>query len=97
MSVRLLQVVAVILVLAAIAFAAMEIMYIGQVFEDKSLYSYMLKTGDLDAGSPAALAHIQGSAGYGRTVAIRAAVGASVFGFMAGILIAQWLRRRHAA
>jgi hypothetical protein len=72
----------------------MEIMFIGEIYRDKSLYSYMLKTGDTDAGSRAALAHIHGSAAYGRKVAIRIAIGAGFFGLLAGMLITQWWLRK---
>ena len=100
MSAKYLKIVCVVAAMVALAFAAMEIIYIGRVFEEKSLFSYMVKTGDTDSGSSAAIAHINGAAGYGRIVAIRVALGASAFGLLVGILATHWrLRRthRHAA
>ena len=75
MAVKPSHVFAVAVAALALAFVAMAVMHIGAVFEEKSLNSYLLKSGDTDAGSPAASAHIHGMAAHGRRVAMGVALG----------------------
>jgi hypothetical protein len=95
MPVKSVQAICVVAALGALALAAIEISYIGIAFEEKSLFSYMLKSGETNPSSEDAIAHVQGAAAYGRLVALRVALGSAVFGALAGVLATQW-RRCHA-
>lgn len=90
MSVKLLQTLFIIIAFTALIFVAMEIVYIGNVFEEKSFYSYQLKTGDTDPRSSGVITHTQGVAAYGRTIGIRVALGSAIFGLLMGFLTARW-------
>ena len=78
---------------SAVAGAVLAGAQIGAVFEEKSRYSYLLKSGDGEPTSAAAHAHAKGVSAYGYWVAIELAFCSVV----AGLLLGVWWQRRRGA
>ena len=85
------RVVLILVAVTAMVGALAETSHVGKVFEEKSLYSYLLKTGDTNPQSASALSHIHGARMYGLTVAFRVALCSAVLGILGGL---AWARRR---
>jgi len=83
-----------IIALLSLLIAAGYAIEVGQAFEEKSINSYMLKTGDTDSNSPNAKAHIKFASYYGKTVAARIGISSAVFGAMVGYLFSIWFTYR---
>jgi hypothetical protein len=58
-------------------------------FEERSLYSYLLKSGDNDATSASAHHHVAGARKYGRLLALEIACGSGVLCFGAGFVLGR--------
>lgn len=76
--------------LMAICGAFLTARHVGGVFEEKSLNSYLLKSGDSDPDSKAAIAHTKDARAYGYRVASQLALCSGV----AGMIVGLWLRQR---
>jgi hypothetical protein len=87
MSFKLKHVLIWIVALAALTVAIVEVGHVGRINEEKSLFSYLLKSGDVNPSSDAAMSHIQNAAPYGRLVALRIAIGSAVFGVLLGVSV----------
>jgi hypothetical protein len=85
------RVVLILVAVTAMVGALAAASHVGTTFEEKTLFSYMLKTGDTNPQSASALSHIHGSRMYGLTVAFQVALCSAVLGILGGL---AWARRR---
>ncbi len=85
---------AILLFLFIVLCVGSEVLAIGRVFEEKSLYSYLLKAGDQDPSSGGAKAHIAGMQEYGWLVATRLVVGSMLIGIAIGVIVGCKVNRR---
>lgn len=74
---------------SAAALVIHDVVAIGEVYAEKSLYSYLLKSGDLDSGSAAASAHVGGVQEYGLLVGLRLVIVALLSGFILGAALGR--------
>jgi hypothetical protein len=79
--------------IAALLVALATARQIGNAFEEKSLWSYVAKTGDTDTRSNAAVAHVEGTKPYGYLLALELAVSSAVLGALVVMGAAAWKRR----
>jgi hypothetical protein len=84
----------VVVAICALSVSVLEGAHIGNVFEQKSFYSYRLKVGDLDANSEEARAHIKNAKSYGYTISLRLWFSAAIFGSIIGAFGFSFYNRR---
>ena len=72
---------------------AISVVQVGRAYEQRSLYSYLLKTGDADAASVPALKHVEGARSQGLMVAAQLATASLLLGAVLGVFVARVVTR----
>lgn len=84
---------AAVFVAVAIGVAISSVVQVGRAYEQRSLYSYLLKTGDADAVSVAALKHVEGARSQGLMVAAQLVTASLLLGAVLGVFVARVVTR----